>query len=66
MFPEVLPPIEYPPGDPVRKVNEAGQIQYLRKIYRIGKGFSGYPVVLRATNEDGLWEVMFCGHSIRT
>lgn len=65
-YPEVLPPIEYAPGDPVRKVNEVGQIRYRMKTYRIGKGFSGYPVVLRATNEDGLLKVMFCGHSIRT
>jgi len=65
-YPEVMPPIEYAPGDPVRKVSEAGQIRFRMKTYRIGKGFSGYPVVLRATNDDGLWEVMFCGHSVKT
>lgn len=65
-YPEVLPPIEYSPGQLVRKVNEAGQIRFRTNVCRVGKGFSGYPVALRPTLEDGLWEVVFCGQHIRT
>lgn len=63
-FPEEIPPIEYAPGDEVRKVQKGGWISYRGQIYRICKAFTGYPVALRNTAEDGLLNVVFCNHTI--
>lgn len=58
-FPAVLPPIEYSPGDTVRKVHE-GHLSYRGKTFKISKAFHGYPVALRPTREDGVLNVYFC------
>jgi hypothetical protein len=60
-LPEVLPPIEYPHDDIVRAVNKAGVVSYKSHFYVIGRGFVGEPVALRATNNDGFYEVFYCG-----
>jgi transposase InsO family protein len=62
-FPELLPPLEYAPGILVRKVGDHGKISYLGKFYRLPKAFKGYPVGLRATDNDGLLHVLF-GHHV--
>ena len=64
VFPEVLPPIEYAPSDQVRNVQQNGWIAFQGKKFRISKAFRGYPVALRATAQDGHWEVYFCTHKI--
>jgi len=63
-FPQLLPPIEYGSGDIVRKVQEHGKISFQNQVFRIGKAFRGYPVALRPTLTDGIWEVYFCAHQI--
>jgi transposase InsO family protein len=63
-FPEVLPAIEYGPADQVRKVQRTGRISFQNREVRISKAFRGYPVALRPTAQDGLWEVYFCTHKI--
>ncbi len=63
-FPQLLPPIEYGSGDIVRKVQEHGKISFQKQVFRIGKAFRGYPVALRPTLTDGIWEVYFCAHQI--
>ena len=63
-FPEQLTPIEYDSGDIVRKVNGKGQLQYRGHYYSVGKAFYGYPVAVRATNQDGVFHVMFCHQKI--
>jgi transposase InsO family protein len=63
-FPETLPSLEYGWGDVVRKVQGHGRIWFRNRVFRIGKAFRGYPVALRPTAEDGLWEVFFATHCI--
>jgi len=58
-FPEQLPPIEYGPGDTVRRVYDGGQISFRNREYRVGQAFRGYPVGLRPTERAGLLEVYF-------
>lgn len=59
-FPEYLPPIEYGPGDHVRKVFEHGEISFKGRFYRVGRALEGYPVALRPTTSAALWHVFFC------
>lgn len=63
-FPEKLPPIEYGTTDVVRKVQAKGHFHYRGKAYAVGKAFKGYPVALRATIEDGVFNVFFCHQKI--
>jgi transposase InsO family protein len=63
-FPEVLAPIEYGPGDIVRKVQGKGEIYYRGHIFVIGHAFYGHPVGLRPTTEDGVLDVYFCQQKI--
>ncbi len=63
-FPEALPPIEYGPGDTVRRVYDGGQITLKNREYRVGKAFCGYPVALRPTLRDGVLDVYFCTERI--
>ncbi len=59
-FPRCLPSIEYGPDDIVRKVQGKGEIHYRGWTFRVGNAFHGYPVGLRPTPEDGVWDVYFC------
>lgn len=63
-FPETLPPIEYGPDDLVRKVQLKGEISFRGKTFKVGKAFKGYPVALRPTVQQGLFEVYFCQQNI--
>jgi transposase InsO family protein len=61
---ETLPPIEYAPGDLVRKVQNHGRISVRGRTYRVGRAFIGEPVGLRPTTDDGIWDVYYCVHRI--
>jgi transposase InsO family protein len=63
-FPETLPPIEYGPGDVVRKVDQSGFISFKNRPWPIGKAFRGQPIAVRATSEDGVFSVHYCTHRI--
>jgi len=63
-FPEVLPAIEYGCQDQVRKVQDQGWIHFRGQEFRLSQAFRGYPVALRPTQTDGLWEVYFCSQRI--
>jgi transposase InsO family protein len=63
-FPEQLAPIEYDAGDIVRKVYDKGHFQFQGKRYPAGKAFHGYPIALRATTTDGIFNVFFCHEKI--
>src|SRR5713101_8498579 len=65
-FPETLPPIEYAPGDIVRKVNANGDISLKGRPQSVGKAFRDHPVALRPTSEDGVFSIHFCAHRIGT
>jgi hypothetical protein len=63
-FPEQLAPVEYDSGDIVRKVTDKGHFQYQGQSYSVGKAFYGYPIALRATTIDGVFNVFFCHQKI--
>jgi transposase InsO family protein len=63
-FPEQLPPIEYGPGDIVRTVHIGGLLSFHGSEYRVGKAFRGYPLAVRPTSTDGVWDVFFLTHLI--
>jgi Integrase core domain len=65
-FPETLPPIEYAPGDPVRKVDCDGFISFKNRPWRISKALRGEPVALRPAGEDGVYAVHYCARRIKT
>lgn len=59
-FPEYLPPITYPPGTIVRRVDNNGKLTYTNRVFRVPKAFCGYPVALYPTTDDGILDVYFC------
>jgi transposase InsO family protein len=59
-FPTALPPIDYPIGDFVRKVDDSGKISFRNHILRVGKAFRHFPVGVRPSDTDGLFQVYFC------
>jgi transposase InsO family protein len=63
-FPEMLPPIEYGPGDSVRKVQDSGRISFANRLWRVGKAFAQQPVAVRPTTDDGCYAVFFCHQKI--
>jgi transposase InsO family protein len=63
-FPELLPPIEYPKQVLVRKVQKEGEFSFQGRTFRISKAFQGYPVGLKPTSTDGVFDVLFCYHTI--
>jgi len=63
-FPETLAPIEYAPGDLVRKADIVGQIGFKGYRWRVGKAFAGQRVALRPAYDDGVFTVHFCAQRI--
>jgi transposase InsO family protein len=63
-FPETLPPIEYPAGLPVRKIQQGGHFTFHGRGFKVAKAFAGYPVGLRPTTTDGVFDVLFCHQRI--
>jgi transposase InsO family protein len=63
-YPEILAPIEYGPGDEVRKVQINGEISYKGRTWKIGKAFIRQPVALRPAATDGVLNVYYCHQKI--
>jgi transposase InsO family protein len=63
-YPDILPPIEYGPADIVRKVQQGGQISFRNQEWLVGKAFRGYPVALRHTIADNVFEIHFCHQKV--
>ncbi|MBV8359309.1 MAG: IS481 family transposase [Deltaproteobacteria bacterium] len=60
-FPETLPPIDYPPGLDVRKVQAEGWVSYRSHALRVCKALRGLPVAFRLVEQaDSQREVLFC------
>jgi transposase InsO family protein len=60
-FPETLPPIEYPAGLEVRKVQSGGRLSYRGHELRVSDALRGLPVALRPVPDaDSQREVLFC------
>lgn len=65
LFPAQLPPVEYDPGDDVRRVRGSGQIQFKGKQFYIGEGLIGELVAVRPSDLDGEFNVLFCDRRVR-
>jgi transposase InsO family protein len=63
-FPETLPSIEYGPDDIVRKVQDGGIVHFKNEEYRVSNSFKGYPVAIRPTSCDGVFDICFLKHVI--
>lgn len=61
---ETPPPVEYGPGDQVRRVCGKGCISFGGQLYRIGRAFTGEPVAVRPTTTDGLLDVFYCHQQV--
>lgn len=59
-FPHRLAEIEYGPDYLVRKVQQKGEVFFHNREFKVGRAFRGYPVGLRPTTGDGLYDVYFC------
>jgi len=63
-YPETLPPLEYEPGDIVRKVQKGGYVSFKGNWYKISTGLEGQPVGMRPTNEDGIYDVRYAAQIV--
>jgi len=63
-FPETLPLVEYAQDVEVRKVNPVGQFRFQGRTWKVSEAFGGQPIGLRATKEDGVWDIHYSGHVI--
>ena len=63
-FPDALPPIEYGPGDHVRKVGANGYFRYQGHNLRVSNALRGLHVAVRPTPKDGCVDVFFCNHRV--
>jgi transposase InsO family protein len=63
-YPERLPPLEYGPGDTVRKVQARGWLTFRGRAVHVPKALKSQPVALRATGQDGIYEVYFGPHQV--
>jgi transposase InsO family protein len=59
-FPESPPPLEYGPGDAVRKVSTEGCVSFHGRPWRVGRAFAGETVAVRPTLSDGKMDVFYC------
>lgn len=64
-YPELLPPIEYLPGDEVRKIQAEGHFSFKGQIFKVSKALRGLPIALRATSKDGVYSVHFCHQQLK-
>ncbi len=63
-FPESPPTIEYPSEVSVRKVQQRGELCFRGRTFKISKAFCGYPIGLRPTTIDGVFDVLFCHQQV--
>lgn len=63
-LPSVLPEVDYPSGDAVRKVSQVGQVHFQGRVFKISEAFRGERVGIRTTTTDGLYEVYFAGYPV--
>ncbi|HWR67373.1 MAG TPA: IS481 family transposase [Bellilinea sp.] len=63
-YPETLPPVIYMDGDHLRKVDSAGRISFANRVIRVGKAFRGFPVAVRPSVQDGIFQVFFCAQPV--
>lgn len=64
-YPEVLPRIEYWPGDEVRKVQAGGEVHFRGRVFHVSKALRGHPIAIRQSNEDGKFSIHFCHQKLK-
>lgn len=65
-LPSVLPEVEYDTSQPVRKVGSKGYISYNSVPHFVGEGLRDEKVAIAPTATDGIFDVYFCHHRIRS
>lgn len=63
-FPSHLPPVEYDDGDIVRTVQRHGQISFKGRSHFVGEGLYQEPVAIRVSDQDGIFNVIFCDREV--
>jgi transposase InsO family protein len=63
-FPKSIAPVEYEPGDLVRKVKQGGQFSYQCREVFVGEGLAGEYIALRQSEVDGIINIFFCDREI--
>jgi len=58
-YPDVLPPIEYPGHFIVKRVNNAGRVQFKKRLVFIANALKQHPTDLEEV-ADGIWSVYCC------
>ena len=59
-FKSTNPPIEYGPSDHVRTVQTKGEFHFQGRTFHLSRTLKGKPIALRATHQDGPFDVFFC------
>ncbi len=59
-FPETPPSFDYGPDAILRRVQQHGRINFMNRVWRVGRAFQGHSVALRPTLQDGILDVVFC------
>ena len=65
-YPSQLPALEYASEVQVRRVDPNGHISYRNQLWKVGRAFHQQSVGLRPAAEDGIMEVLFGPHVIKT
>jgi transposase InsO family protein len=61
LLPKTLRPIEYGPGDEVRRVQAGGIVKFAGRRLRTSMALHGEPVALRPLDQhDGVYDVFYC------
>ena len=63
-LPEAIQPPEYDLSDLVRRVQDKGAISFKGRNFKVSNAFRGYPVALRPTPIDGVWDIFFYSFAI--
>jgi transposase InsO family protein len=63
-FPEAIVPFDYGPEAIVRRVDGDGWLSFRNRPIKLGRAFGYRRVALRATDQDGCFDVLFCAHKV--
>lgn len=63
-LPEKPAPVEYGPGETVRRVRHDGAIKFGGRTYGCGAAFAGQPVAIRPTLTDGVFDLFYAHQRI--
>lgn len=59
VYPDVLPPIEYPGHFIVKRVTNAGTVRFKKRLVFIANALKQHPIGLEEV-ADGIWSIYFC------